>query len=128
MGGLLSGILGGGNSAGQQQQMQALKASRDDIQRYRPEAMQARLNALANMTGSYQGANNALETLWGAPQKAASPSLFGREAYGPSPPQRLMGHDLPSEPQPAPQGQRQPDYFGSAVSTVLDPLGIFGGR
>lgn len=89
MGGLLSGILGGGNSAGQQQQQQALQASRADIQAYRPEAMQARLNALGNMTSALQGGNNALETLWGAPPKVGAPRNFNL------PPQRMMGMELP---------------------------------
>ncbi len=119
MGGLISGLLGGGNSDGQQQQMQALKASREDIQRYRPEAMQARLNALNNMTSAFQGANNALETLWGDPNaKIGGPPQGGR------PPQRMMGHDLPQQqPMPQPGPQQQGGGFN-----LLDPLGIFGGK
>lgn len=96
MGGIISGILGGGSSPGQQQQQQALKASRADIQQYRPEAMQARLNALKNMTDAYGGTQNALETLWGDPN--AKPRIGG-------PPQRMMGHDLP---QGGPFPPRQP--------------------
>lgn len=115
MGGLISGLLGGGSSDGQQQQMNALKASRADIQAYRPEAMQARLNALNNMTSAFQGANNALETLWGDPNVKKMPQ---------PPPRRMMGHELPQQmpPSPSPQPQ-QPSYFNP-----LDPLGIFGGK
>lgn len=117
MGGLISGLLGGGSSDGQQQQMQALKASREDIQRYRPEAMQARLNALNNMTSAFQGSNNALETLWGDPN-AQKPA--------PQAPQRMMGHDLPQEmPYQGPmQGPPQGDQPGGF--NLLDPLGVFG--
>ncbi len=118
MGGLISGILGGGSSDGQQQQMQALKASRDDIQRYRPEAMQARLNALNNMTSAFQGANNALETLWGDPNAKPKPVGGG--------PQRMMGHDLPREPYPQQQQPQAPQQQGGF--NLLDPLGIFGGK
>lgn len=115
MGGLISGLLGGGSSDGQQQQMQALKASRRDIQAYRPEAMQARLNALNNMTSAFQGANNALETLWGDPNAKPKPQ-----------PQRMMGHELPQEmPYQSPMPQQQQSDFGF---NPLDPLGIFGRR
>lgn len=118
MGGLISGILGGGNSAGQQQQMGALKAARGDIQAYRPEAMQARLNALNNMTSAFQGANNALETLWGDPnRKVGAPRT-------PAQPQRMMGHDLPQQMPPSPGPQQQEDFGFNP----LDPLGIFGRR
>ena len=94
MGGILGGLFGGG---GQEQQMQALKASRGDIQAYRPEAMQARLNALRAMTQGYQGANNALETLWGAPPPAP-PATVGEQWRGIQSGQRMMGHDLPQQP------------------------------
>jgi hypothetical protein len=115
MGGLISGILGGGSSGGQQQQMNALKASREDIQAYRPEAMQARLNALNNMTSAFQGANNALETLWGDPNAK------------PAQPQRMMGHDLPQQyGQPQQSMPRPPREEGGF--NIFDPLGIFGGR
>ncbi len=124
MGSIISGIFGGGESAGQQQQMQALRASRDDIQRYRPEAMQARLNALNNMTAAFQGANNALETLWGDP--SAKPAGVGGLTRRP---QRMLGHDLPqpyaSAPQQAPPQQQSQGMMGF---NPLDPLGIFGRR
>ena len=119
MGGLISGLLGGGESSGQQQQMGALRAARGDIQAYRPEAMQARLNALNNMTSAYQGANNALETLWGDPN--AKPKIGGPRGPQPAPPQRMMGHDLPQRPGP-PQQQQGGGF------NPLDPLGIFGGK
>ncbi len=108
MGGILGGLFGGG---GQEQQMQGLRASRADIQALRPEAMQARLNALRAMTSGYQGANNALETLWGAP-----PSTAPRDDFATGRHNRMMGHDLPRPapqqaspqqlpPQPGPQAQ-----------------------
>lgn len=125
MGGLISSIFGGGSSDGQQQQMGALKAARGDIQAYRPEAMQARLNALGNMTSAFQGANNALETLWGAPPQQRGNGLKLPE----KPPQRMMGHDLPQQPmllQPqAPMPQRAPL---ASQFNPLDPLGLFGGK
>jgi hypothetical protein len=119
MGGLISGILGGGESAGQQQQMQALKASREDLQAYRPEAMQARLNALNNMTSAFQGGNNALETLWGDPN-AKAPGVGGLTRA----PQRMMGHDLPQQPIQPQQARPQ----GMMGFNPIDPLGIFGRR
>ncbi len=123
MGGLISGILGGGSSGGQQQQMQALKASREDIQRYRPEAMQARLNALNNMTSAFQGANNALETLWGDPN--AKPQAVGGLTAAP---RRMMGHELPQQ-QPPQQPQQSPQKpQGMMGFNPLDPLGLFGRR
>ncbi len=122
--GFLSSLFGGGESSGQQKQMQALRASREDIQRYRPEAMQARLNALNNMTSAFQGANNALETLWGDPN-AKAPGVGGLTRG----PQRMLGHDLP---QPyANQGPSQPPQQkpqGMMGFNPLDPLGIFGRR
>lgn len=121
MGGLISGIFGGGSSPGQEKQMAALRASREDIQRYRPEAMQARLNALNNMTSAFQGTNNALETLWGDPN--AKPPGVGGLTRGP---QRMLGHDLPQQASPAPQPQQKPQ--GMMGFNPLDPLGIFGRR
>lgn len=124
MGGLISGLLGGGSSPGQDQQMGALKAARGDIQAYRPEAMQARLNALGNMTSAFQGANNALETLWGAPQQPRERSMQLPQRQ----PRRMMGHDLPQQPMnpgPAPQPQRSQL---SSNFNPLDPLGLFGGK
>ena len=99
MGGILGGLFGGG---GQEQQMQALRASRGDIQAYRPEAMQARLNALRAMTGGYQGANNALETLWGAPpQQPTGEAPWLKTQH----PQRMMDHDLPQQGLPWKKGR-----------------------
>lgn len=127
MGGLISGLLGGGSSDGQQQQMNAIKASREDIQAYRPEAMQARLNALKSMTDAYGGTQNALETLWGAPQVGQG---TGRNLK--LPPKRMMGHDMPQQPMPqaVPQRPTQPPYQPPSGGdfNILDPLGIFGGK
>lgn len=122
MGGLISGILGGGSSAGQNAQMGALKAARGDIQAYRPEAMQARLNALQNMTNAYQGGQNALETLWGAPQQPQKPSPFNKGLQ--AMPQRMMGHDLPQGASLSPP-QQKPDTTDHAAQ-FFDPLNLFG--
>lgn len=131
MGSMLSGLFGGGSSPGQQQQTQAIKASRADIQRLRPELMQAKLNALRSATEAYQGTNNALETLWGDPN--AKPM---------GAPQRMMGHDLPQGPSIGlamgkaigqgsgfgPRPQRAPSPVQQGISFALDPLNLFKGR
>lgn len=127
MGSMISGLLGGGSSPGQQQQMQALQASRGDIQQLRPELMQAKLNALANATSAYQGSNNALETLWGDPNAAPQGPPQGRTGM----PRRMMGHDLPQDSggqswQAPPQRRASP--IAQGISTVMDPLNFFGGR
>lgn len=131
MGSILSGVMGGGSSPGQDAQMQGLKATQGDLQSYRPEAMQGRLNLLSNASVPYQGMNNALETLWGAPPvKAGGPMEQNRATYGSLPP-RVLGHDLPQGQLPPPQhvgsdpnygGSREPDM----VSQFMDPLNIFG--
>lgn len=137
MGGLVSGILGGGESPGQAGQQAALQASREDIQAYRPEAMQARLNALSNMSTAYQGANNALETMYGG---TPTGSRFGglRDV---SSGKKFMGHDLPEQAAgmpnvggqggaPSPQGRPQigqGNGWEDAAAMAVDPLGIFRG-
>jgi len=131
MGSILSGITGGGSSPGQDAQMQGLKATQQDLQSYRPEAMQARLNLLSNASAPYQGMNNALETLWGAPQTPQQGIGQLRGSYGPSP-QRMMGHDMPRQELPPPQHVgSDPNYVGQQgpdmMDQFLDPLNIFGG-
>jgi hypothetical protein len=132
MGSILGGILGGGSSPGQDAQMQGLKASQADLQAYRPEAMQARLNALSNMSTAYQGANNALQTLWGAPpSNLPADRLQGMGSIGPT----MMGHPMPS---PGPSQGTSPQAVATGgshfadeydpVMRLLDPAGIFGGR
>lgn len=125
MGSIISGIFGGGSSPGQDAQMGALRASREDIQRYRTEAMQARLNALNNMTSAFQGANNALETLWGAPPEAPVGHLEALRQK----PRRMLGHDLPqdipNQPQGLPQNPNPPQDGGF---NPLGPFGFFGGK
>ncbi len=126
MGSIISGIFGGGSSPGQEGQMQALKASRNDIQQLRPELMQAKLNALKNMTDAYRGTNNALETLWGDPN--AKPARVGGQ---PQQPQRMFGHDMPQGPMPQPGPQQGPPQPGQqprpVLSQVFDPAGVFKG-
>lgn len=138
MGGLVSGILGGGESPGQAGQQAALQASREDIQAYRPEAMQARLNALSNMSTAYQGANNALETMYGG---AAGPGPTGLGKLGGGFQKKFMGHDLPEQAASAgmpsiggspgqPKGRPQigqGNGWEDTAAMAVDPLGIFRG-
>ncbi len=95
MGGLITGLFGGlgGNSAAQEAQQRELAAARQNIQAYRPEAMQARLNAFQTGASAYQGANNALETLYGGRPELKTPrqQLSGAGFQ----PRRGMGHELP---------------------------------
>lgn len=139
MGSILGGIFGGGQSSGQQAQMQGLHAAREDIQRYRPEAMQAALNAMSNASTGYQGSNNALETLWGAPQTSGGPQS-GRDqlsgGFGSMPDserQKMNGQGPPSPGAPPSPGGH--NYSGGGyqsndpILSILDPAGLFrGGR
>lgn len=125
MGGLISGLLGGGSSPGQEAQMNAIKASREDIQRYRPEAMQAALNAFSQAASAYQPMNNMLETMYGGGPKAP---VGG--PYRPMP--RTPQGPAPQLPQgPAPGGQRpgapRDPYSGNMAAQLLDPAGLFKG-
>lgn len=126
MGGLISGILGGGQSSGQQAQMQGLHAARGDIQAYRPESMQARLNALRAAQSAYQGTNNALETLWGAPQTGQGTGGLAPQGAAPSPP-RMLGHDMPT-PTPATDNGHYTGQQRDPLAQFFDPAGIFGGK
>jgi hypothetical protein len=125
MGGLLSGILGGGSSPGQEAQMAGLKQSREGIQRYRPEAMQAHLNLLSNASKAYQPMNNALETMYGG--RGPKPPTIGDAGppegapYAP-PGQPAAPPGQPEQPQGRPQ---QPPTAFDGVSFLLDPLGLF---
>lgn len=65
MGGILGGLLGGGSSGADQNQLAALQNAALAFQQYRPEAMQGRLNALSNISTAYQPANNLLQTMYG---------------------------------------------------------------
>lgn len=132
MGGMISGILGGGNSGAQEAQLAELQKAREAIQAYRPEAMQARLNALSNMSTAYQPMNNALETMYG-----------GRAAPGPMKAiggRKFMGHELPND-STAPQQPQQPQSqhqrgrppigegngWEDSAAMLVDPIGIFRG-
>lgn len=149
MGGMISGLLGGGSSAGQEAQMAEMAKAREAIQQYRPEAMNARLNALRNASGAYQGANNALETMYGGggggPSLGPVAAMKGKlGAAQVNSPRRFMGHDLPSmhpsqgampgptgpTGQPGPQRPRQPGQSPDAAEAafmLMDPLNLFGG-
>lgn len=66
MGGIIGGIFGGsGNTEAERGQLESLRNAAMAFQQYRPEAMQARLNALSNISTAYQPANNLLETMYG---------------------------------------------------------------
>ncbi len=153
MGGLISGILGGGNSGAQEAQLAEMAKAREAIQGYRPEAMNARINALRNASGAYQGANNALETMYGGSPSPKPTGLAGmKDTFGKlqdSGPKRFMGHDLPQGMHPsqgpmpgatptggpgAPGGQPgRPQHLGDGnrwedqAAMMIDPLGIFRG-
>ncbi len=146
MGGMISGILGGGESDGQAAQMAALKEAQANIQAYRPEAAQARLNALSNMSTAYQGANNALETMYGGHGPKMGPvgvDKLGAGGFQTKPKgEKFMGHDLPEQaaqagmpqvggPAGSPQGGRpqigQGNGWEDSAAMMVDPLGIFRG-
>lgn len=135
MGSLVSGIFGGGSSPGQQAQMNAIHGSVGDYQTYRQEMAQALLNTLNTANSAYQGANNALETAWGAPTPKTGWGPGQGSFRGPS------SQPMPT-PQPsnvgsalggalkggsamgnAPQGRSDP--FITAGQAVLDPGGLF---
>ncbi len=70
MGGIISGILGGGEkSDGQEAQLESMRRMAEGLKDYRPEAMQARINAMGQSAKQYQGASNALETMYGGRHK-----------------------------------------------------------
>lgn len=124
MGSILGGVLGGGSSPGQDAQMQGLHAARADIQKYRPEAMQAALNAMSNASTGYQGANNALQTLWGAPPQQGNQMTLKDNGYKPL--ERVMGHEMPAQVGTDPRYVAPSD--GGGFSSILDPLGLFTGK
>lgn len=128
MGGIIGGIFGGGNSGAQQEQQASLARAQDAYQAYRPEAMQSRLNALSNISTAYQGANNALETMYGAPPKA-EPSQFvaGGKLSIPRSDFQAAPQELPPPPGPPPNGRAQgTDWIGLAEG-ILDPGGFLRG-
>lgn len=127
MGSILGGILGGGSSPGQAQQEAALRNATEAYRQYRPEAMQARLNAMGTISNAYQGANNALETMWGTPSAdKGSPAERlkggGLRAMNPSQP---VGPPPPRLPEQRPGGASS--RGGLDMSFFMDPLGLFRG-
>jgi hypothetical protein len=130
MGGLISGILGGGESEAQAAQQKELAAARQAMQQYRPEAMQARINLFNNASSAYQGANNALETMYGGRSKPDPwGSMRGRTGE-PQKPQVVMGHEMPQQPIPGQVTQQRPrigegDGWEDTAAQFIDPAGIF---
>jgi hypothetical protein len=119
----------GGNSQAQEAQQRELAEARRAIQQYRPEAMQARINAFNNASSSYQGANNALQTMYGGRPPAQTP---GQRIGAQFTPQRAMGHEIPESayaPRPE-QQQRRPrlgegNGWEDTAAVMIDPAGIF---
>ena len=133
MGGIISGILGGGSSPGQEAQMAGIQQSREGINRYRPELMQAYTNLLSNASAAYQPMNNALETMYGGrPNPKMDKGSFNAGGnLGPGRGMgRFMGHDLPSQPVPGSAGGTGRDSGKAAddIYSLLDPTNVFGGR
>lgn len=137
MGGIVSGIFGGGEkSDSQEAQLAAMRNSAKGLDQYRPEAMQARMNVMNQAAGAYQGANNALETMYGGRSKAP-PGMISQDwsnhlAYKPNAPSGYSGYDpvraAATSPMANPSAgnpQYQGKSTGQIIQTVLDPLGIF---
>ncbi len=132
MGGMISGLLGGGESGAQAAQQAELAKARQAIQDYRPEAMQARLNLFNNASTAYQGANNALETMYGGrsgPKPTGLAALAGGGVAAKKP-EVVMGHEMPQQPMP---GQKPRPKIGEGngwedtAAQFIDPIGIFRG-
>lgn len=85
MGSILGGVLGGGNSDGQEKQQAALAQANQGYQQYRPELFQAMMNSLNQANSAYQPANNMLETMYGTPKTGGSP--MGQQVAAQGPPQ-----------------------------------------
>lgn len=94
MGGMISGILGGGNSQAQAAQQEELAKARAAMQWYRPEAMQARINLFNNASSAYQGANNALETMYGGAPVGQGTGFQDPASFRDSSPRTVMGHEV----------------------------------
>jgi hypothetical protein len=133
MGGILDGILGGGSkSDSQEAQLKAMENSARQLQQYRQEAMQGRMNVMNQAAGAYQGANNALQTMYGG-RKDPNPAMvgesvggkFGRQPGAPQPEVSPMANPVAGNPQAPPQAQGGGVGFGDVIGTVLDPLGFF---
>jgi hypothetical protein len=130
---MISGILGGGNSEAQAAQQAELAQARGALQAYRPEAMQARMNLFNNASSAYQGANNALETMYGGRAEPVGGLRGGLTAMEPR--KTVMGHEMPQQPMAQPQGQPQPgprrigdgNGWEDTAARFIDPAGIFRG-
>lgn len=122
MGGIISGILGGGSSPGQQAQQQGLQQSRAGLHAYRPEMMQAHLNLLSNASKAYQPMNNALETMYGG--RGNKPPTLGDYKPMSAPGAPPMPQGGPPQQGP-PQGPSGGSSHPSMGQFMLDPLGLF---
>jgi hypothetical protein len=130
----MGGLLGGGS--GQQQQMNAIHGSTKDYQAYRQEMAQAMLNTLNQANSAYQGANNSLQTLYGAPAPKQSGFMSGGE-YGapiqrpPATAQSAQGSTSAPGGSPmgnAPQGVTHNQALNRGLGALFDPIGLFGGK
>ncbi len=120
MGGIISGILGGGEKSDDQEaQLESMRAMAAGIRDYRPEAMQARINAMNQSAKQYQGASNALETMYGGRH-------VGEAVGGASP----MSNPAAGNPQLAPfkpaWGTNDP-FLSLDLSMLQPPDGSKGG-
>lgn len=82
-GGLMRGIpiIGGmAHSPSDQAQLRQMANTQSAYKAYRPEAEQARMNALRNESQAYQGASNALAAMYGS---SGSPTMRFSDPMGP---------------------------------------------
>ena len=102
---------------GQAEQSAALENATKSYEQYRPDAYQAQMNALNSAMSAYQGANNALQTLWGAKARPGQP-LVAKPA---TPMGMMMSRPVgPTAPPP-----QQPEQGGDFIQKLFDPIGLF---
>ena len=113
----MGSLFGGG---GQEEQSAALANATRNYEQYRPDAYQAQMNSLNNAMSAYQGANNALQTLWGAkPQQSSGMPHLSAMPKAPATPMGMMTQP----PQVGPNRPSQPE--ADPIKMLFDPLGIF---
>ena len=113
--------VGEDTAAAQRRKLDDMRSAMLAYQQRRPEVAQTMLNAMANQSGAYQGANNALATMYGGqrpPPRQDGPPLSGP---GPLPPgvggrerpnyvlpPTGMGQGMPPRPMPGQVPPRPP--------------------